>query len=450
MTGEAAFASGTRAGDFELLAPIAEGGFGAVYRARHVGTGRVAAVKVLRGDLCNAPGAVARFLREAEVMVRVRHPSVVELLAWGTVADGRPYLAMELLDGTDLARVLARESRLAPARVVEILTSVAAALAAAHAQSVIHRDVKASNVFLAGDRVVLLDFGIAKLVAPDVTDLTTSRQAVGTPVTMAPEQIAGGIVDARTDVYGMGVLAFHLLTGRLPFEDESPTIVQYLHAHARRPRASAFAPLPTDVDDVIMRAMAIDRTQRIADPVAFVGALRAALAEHGESSLDPRPAVGILVEVRADCDVLAEADDAILTDLDNLLPIAESQLAAAGYTPALQGGNLTLWAKPLPEDDAPAREAAVELARQIAAALDARPDRDPRIGFAVVAHVAIALCEGDAIRAGDLCDVANWTPDPALRGPMATEEALEGLPIMGAEVTDSRVRSLARSSRSNA
>jgi eukaryotic-like serine/threonine-protein kinase len=437
---EPAFASGTRAGEYELLAPIAEGGFGAVYRARHVDSGRVAAVKVLHGDLCNAPGAVARFLREAEVMVRVRHPAVVELLAWGTVDDGRPYLAMELLEGTDLARVLARESRLAPARVVAILEPVAAALASAHAQSVIHRDVKASNVFLAGDRVVLLDFGIAKLALPDATDLTTSRQAVGTPVTMAPEQIAGGTVDARTDVYGLGVLAFHLLTGRLPFEDESPTIVQYLHAHARRPRASALAPLPTEADDAIMRAMAIDPAQRFADPIAFVNALRAAVADHTDSSLEPRAAVGILVEVRADPDVLAEPDDALLADLDNLLPLAESLLDAAGYTAAVQSGNVTLWAKPLPDDEAPAREEAVQLARQIAAALDARPDRDPRVGFVVVAHAAIALCEGDEIRAGDLCDIAQWTPDPDLRGALATEAALDGLPITGAAVTDSRVR----------
>jgi hypothetical protein len=445
---DSAIASGTRAGDYELLAPIAEGGFGQVYRARHAGTGRVAAVKVLHGELCNAPGAVARFLREAEVMVRIRHPAVVELLACGTVEDGRPYLAMELLEGVDLARVLARESRLAPARVLGVLEPVAAALAAAHAQSVIHRDVKASNVFLADDgggreRVLLLDFGIAKLALPDATDLTTSRQAVGTPVTMAPEQIAGGTVDARTDVYGLGVLAFHLLTGRLPFEDESHTVVQYLHAHARRPRASAFAPVSTEADDAIIRAMAIDPAQRFADPLAFVAALRGALAEpNANAALEPRPAAGVLVEVRADADVLAEPDDALLADLDNLLPLAESLLDAAGYTPAVQGGNLTLWARPLPDDDGEpaAREAAVQLARQVAVALDARPDRDPRVGFVVVAHAAIALCDGDAIRAGDLCDVAHWTPDPDLRGPLATEAALDGLPITGAAVTDSRVR----------
>lgn len=435
---------GARVGEFDIRGLLAAGGFGEVYRAVHMPTGRPAAVKVLHADLCHAPGAVARFLREAEVMVRVRHPSVVELLAWGTIDDGRPYLAMELLDGTDLAAVLVRESRLPPARVLAILEPVAAALAAAHAQSVIHRDVKASNVFLAGDRVVLLDFGIAKLALPDTADLTTSRQAVGTPVSMAPEQISGAVVDSRTDVYGLGVLAYQLLTGRLPFEDESPTVVQYLHAHARRPRPSALAPVSPEADDAIARAMAIDPAQRFVDPPAFVAALRAALAtDDAADALEPRRAVAVLVEVRADHEVLAEPDDDLLADLDGLLPLAESLLAAAGLSPVLQGGNLTLWARPLPagvDDDPAARAAAVELTRRVSAALDTRPSRDPRVEHVVVAHFATALCHGDTIRAGELCDVAAWTPDPDVLGPVATEAALDGLPIPGAAVTDSRVR----------
>jgi serine/threonine-protein kinase len=445
------FERGARVGDYEIIGLLAGGGFGEVYRAVHATSGRPAAIKVLHAGLCSAPGAVARFLREAEVMMRVRHPGVVELFGSGTLDDGRPYLAMELLAGTDLAAVLVRESRLPPARALAILEPVAAALVAAHAQSVIHRDVKASNVFLADDaaapggaRVVLLDFGIAKLAAPDTAELTTSRQAVGTPVTMAPEQIAGGAVDARTDVYGLGVLAYHLLTGRLPFEDESPTVVQYLHAHARRPRASALSPVTPEADEAIVRALAIDPGQRFPDPLAFVAALRAAFATPGDTdALVPRAAVAILVEVRADPDILAEPDDALLADLDGLLPTAEILLAGAGLSPVVQGGNLTLWARPLPPDvtdDAEARAATIELARRISATLDARPSRDPRVDHVVVAHFATALCEGDTIRAGELCDVADWTPDPDVLGPVATEAALDGLPVTCSAVTDSRVR----------
>jgi|GEM_PF-1972671 len=440
---------GAIVGDYLLDGMLAQGGFGQVYRATHVVSGRVAALKVLHAELCAAPNAVARFLREAEVMVRVRHPNVVELQSWGTVADGRPYLAMELLAGVDLARVLGKTGRLSADRTLAILEPVAAALAVAHGQGIVHRDLKASNVFLAetvdgGERVVLIDFGIAKLAVPDGAELTTSRQMVGTPVTMAPEQITGAGVDARTDVYGLGVLTFHLLTGRLPFEDESPTIVQYLHAHARRPKVSGHAALPPAVDDVVARAMAIEPAQRFGDVQAFVTALRAALADPqtAEAPLEPRLAIAILVEVRADPEAMDEPDDALLADLEALLPSAEQVLAAAGYPPVFHGGNLILTARPIEHDDAVERQAAIELARTVAARLDARAPRDPRVGFVVAVHFGTALCAGEAIRAGELVDVAYWSPDPAVRGTVATRAALDGLPVVGTAVSDSRVYSI--------
>ncbi|MBK9033863.1 MAG: serine/threonine protein kinase [Myxococcales bacterium] len=438
--------SGTRLDGFRLEAMIAQGGFGQVYRATEVDSGRVVAVKVLHGELCGAPSAVARFLREAEVTVRVRHPHVVELVSWGTVADGRPYLVMEFLTGTDLGRVLAQHGRLSIERTLAIVAPICAALTAAHAQAVVHRDVKVGNVFLAQgpdgvERVVLIDFGIAKLAAPEAAELTTSRQLVGTPVTMAPEQIAGGAVDARTDVYGLGVMTFHLLTGRLPFEDESATIVQYLHAHARRPRASAFAPVPTELDDVLARAMAIDPAQRYPGADAFAAALRDAVATPSASAdeLEPRPAVAILVEVRADDDAMADPDDALLADLEGLLPLAERHLASAGFAMALHSGNLLLAGHAIDGDDATARAAAIDVARVLAAELEVRPARDARVGFVVVVHAGVALCAGTAVRAGELTDVAYWTPDPSVRGLVATRAALDGLPVLSAAVSDSRV-----------
>ncbi|MEZ4403813.1 MAG: serine/threonine-protein kinase [Kofleriaceae bacterium] len=444
--GGAVLAPGTLAGGYRLDGVIAQGGFGQVYRAVEPATGRVVAVKVMHGELCTTPSAVARFLREAEIMGRVRHPNVVELVGWGTVDDGRPYLVMEFLAGTDLARELARVGRLSLDRVVEVITPCCAALAAAHAQAIVHRDVKASNLFVADDgagrqRVVLIDFGIAKLAAPDAAELTTSRQAVGTPVTMAPEQVAGGMVDARTDVYGLGVMAFHLLTGRLPFEDESPAIVQYLHAHARRPAPSAFAPLPAAIDPVVMRAMAIDPSQRFPGPLAFAEALAAAATTERvvEAALVARPAVAILVELRADEDAMLDPDQAMLDDLDGLLPLAQARLVDAGFPVVLHGGNLVLAAHPVAADDAGPRTAAIELARAVAAALDARPARDPRVEFVVAVHAGTALCAGDEVRGGDLIDLAYWSPDPSVRGVVATRAALEGLPVVGRAVSDSRV-----------
>lgn len=440
-------APGTLVDGYRVERLIARGGFGEVYQVTELAGERPAALKVMHAELCATPSAVARFLREAEVMLRVRHPNVVELRSSGTVEDGRPYLAMELLAGTDLGRVLAERGRLAPERALAVLEPVCAALAAAHAQSVVHRDVKASNVFLADDggreRVVLVDFGVAKLAAPDALELTTSRQVVGTPLTMAPEQIAGAPVDVRTDVYGLGVLAFHLFTGRLPFEDESPTVVQYLHAHARRPKVSAFAPVGAAVDEVIARAMAIEPGHRFADAPAFAAALRAALGERKASdapALTPRPAVAVLVELRADADALADADDAVAADLAELLALAEEALVAADLAPVVQGGNLVLYGRPIDgDDDEAARAAAVELARALAASLAARPGADPRVGFVVVAHAGTALCAGDAIRAGELTDLTDWLPDPDVRGAVATRAALDGLPVLGRAVSDSRV-----------
>src|SRR5262249_2033740 len=136
------------------------------------------------------------------------------------------------------------------------------------------------NLIVCGDRrVVVLDFGIAKLTDALAGELTASHQAVGTPTTMAPEQIRGGAIDARTDVYALGGLLFLLLAGRLPFETSSPTMVQYFHLHARRPRASAFAAVPSRIDDVIARAMAIRPAERFESPATLVAAYRAALRE---------------------------------------------------------------------------------------------------------------------------------------------------------------------------
>lgn len=444
--------AGTNIDGYRLERLIARGGFGEVYQVTEVATGRPAALKIMHADLCGTPTVIARFLREAEVMLRIRHPHVVELRSSGTVDDGRPYLAMELLAGTDLGRVVAERGRLTPARTLAVLEPVCAALVAAHAGSVIHRDVKASNVFLAdepaGERVVLIDFGVAKLAAADALDLTTSRQMIGTPLTMAPEQIAGAPVDIRTDVYGLGVLTFHLLTGRLPFEDESATVVQYLHAHARRPKVSALAPVAARVDDVVARAMAIDPAQRFPDALSFVAALRTALTERAVSdapALEPRPAVGILVEVRADPDALADADDALVADLAEILVLAEEALAAAGLAPIVLGGNLVLYGRVIDaaaSADATARAATVALARTIAADLAARPGADPRVGFVVVAHAATALCAGDQVRAGELTDLTDWLPDPDVRGAVATRVVLDGLPVLGTAVSDSRVRAV--------
>jgi serine/threonine-protein kinase len=277
---------GSRVADCAVEDAIGEGGFGAVYRGR-TSTGRAVAIKVLHSELASTPEAVARFEREIETVQWVRHPNVVQVIDCGRLDDGRPFLVMELLEGSDLATVIEDSGRLDTNETIRVLEQVCDALAAAHERGVVHRDVKASNVIIerGSGRAVLVDFGIAKILAPGHT-ITVTRQAIGTPAAMAPEQYAGRSVDARTDVYGAGALAYHMLTGEPPFSEESATLLRYLHCHAERPRTSLRAPVPARLDSVIARAMHTDPAQRFPGTRAFFEAVQRALGSV-DLSVDP-------------------------------------------------------------------------------------------------------------------------------------------------------------------
>lgn len=194
-----------------------------LYRARHVRTGALAALKVLLPQPSDV--ALRRFRREAETLQRLRHPHIVDVLGYGTLADGRPFIAMEWLEGRDLAAELASRGPLSPGEALEVLEQVGGALRTAHQAGVVHRDLKAQNVVRlstgsGAPRVKLVDFGVAKGLTPDApgaSTLTLTGVSLGTPLSMAPEQIRGEPPDARTDLYAMGVLLFQLVTGQPPF-----------------------------------------------------------------------------------------------------------------------------------------------------------------------------------------------------------------------------------------
>jgi eukaryotic-like serine/threonine-protein kinase len=402
-------------GEWTILRSLARGGFATVFEAHRERDGRMAACKLLHASLAGCAESVARFRREADVLARLRHPNIVELLDSGVTADGRPYLCMELIAGTDLAAFADARGPLPAADVLAIVEPLCDALAVAHAQGVIHRDVKAANVMLApatggaGSRLgrpVLLDFGIAKLLDGLALDLTSSRQAVGTPACMSPEQIRGGAIDARTDIYGLGGLVFHLLAGRMPFSDPSITVLQYLHLHARRPRPSRFAAVPTAVDAVIERAMAIDPGARFDSPRTLLAALRAGLRD---TAITPvvreEETAAILVSV-ADRTRGAGLDGHLLDDREAVLLLAERALAAAGWQLAMDLGASALFVS------ACDRAAALAAALQLAAALDARPGRDRRVDVGIRVHRAIALFVGDELQTGVLAHPETWgTPD---------------------------------------
>jgi hypothetical protein len=261
---------------------LGRGGMGAVYRARDMRLDRLVALKVVRPDLLEDQDARRRFRREAQIVARLQHPGIVSIFDFGTLAAGGAYLVMELVRGEDLRRVLHREGRMEPPRAVGILAAVCAAIEAAHQEGVLHRDLKPENILLPGGDVEakVLDFGVAKLVAeparagaaePAETQaaLTVAGTVVGTPAYMAPEQLAAQPIDARTDVFALGVIAYEMLCGELPFSRGSLTDVVLAQARGAQPLTERDPDIPAALDRAVRRALEMAPDQRPATPHAF-------------------------------------------------------------------------------------------------------------------------------------------------------------------------------------
>jgi serine/threonine protein kinase len=275
-------APGTELGGYTIYELLGQGGFGSVYRASRDGSPDLA-LKVLHRELLGHANAADRFTREIEIIRSLNHESVLAIDDFGTLPEGSPYFAMELLHGRDLHRHIRLQGRLSPESCLRIMESVCGALEVAHSRGVVHRDIKASNVFLSDDnRVVLMDFGVAKITDTPGMTLTMSRHVVGSPCAMSPEQLTGGTIDGRTDVYALGVLAYQMLTGRLPFAAASATVMNNLHRHAARPLPSDRVPGSAALDRVVTEAMSITPARRPGSPLAFLRVLRKAI--HPEQS----------------------------------------------------------------------------------------------------------------------------------------------------------------------
>jgi eukaryotic-like serine/threonine-protein kinase len=278
-TADALLAEGTNIGSWRVVRHIATGGCGAVYEVHHRVLGRVAAIKVLQAELAASPSMVTRFIGEAKAVNVIRHPAIVDIFDIGELADGRPYMAMELLAEDNLEDRLIADGRWRPADVLALFHPLCDALSAAHAHGVIHRDVKARNIgFVRGSSrpgdARLLDFGIAKLLEPTAPGQSSPTQRVGTPQSMSPEQIRGERVDARTDVYGLGVLLYHVVTARYPFEADDSLEVERMHLEAAPPRPSEVVAFAKPYDDLVLRAMAKDPADRPPTAAAFLAELR--------------------------------------------------------------------------------------------------------------------------------------------------------------------------------
>jgi tRNA A-37 threonylcarbamoyl transferase component Bud32 len=387
--------AGALVNDWLIDGGAGAGGQAVVYRARHLVDGRAAAVKLLRAPQTLSSRALDRFRREAEILRRLSHPAIARLYEVGELTDGRPYIAMEWLDGETLAEQLAARGPATGGETIAVIAALADALAAAHAMGLVHRDVKAGNVMrLADGDVRLLDFGIAK--ADDFASGLTSRSFVGTPQSAAPEQLRGGRIDARTDVYGLGVLTFHLLAGRLPFEGLDAFALEDQHLHALPPRLAELVGVPPAVDAVVAKALAKVSADRFASTVELAAALRAAF-----SAVASREVAGaaLWLEVRAGDD-----DDATLDAVDAVLGAVETAAARHGLVIAVRASNAVLAVR-LGDDADPAVEAAARELRAIAA------DRAHGAAIDVTLRVRAGTAQVDAtgtIVDGDLVRPDAW------------------------------------------
>ena len=267
-------------GGYRVESLLGRGGMGVVYRAEQIQLGRPVALKLMAPEVAQDPGIRQRFIAESRLAAAIDHPNILPLYEAGIDAEV-PFIAARLVEGIDLKELLVLEGPLAPERAVSIAGQVAAALDAAHARGLVHRDVKPGNVLVARDagtgrtdHCYLTDFGLTKRIASG-TGLTATGHFVGTLDYMAPEQMGGGTLDGRADQYALACLFFECLSGHVPFARESDVAAMWAHVNESPPALSAARPgLPPALDAVLARALAKEPGGRYESCGAFVAAAR--------------------------------------------------------------------------------------------------------------------------------------------------------------------------------
>ncbi len=270
---------------------IGEGGMGAVYQAEHTHMRKRMAIKVLHPDMSRMTEVVARFEREAMAAAHIDHPNVAAATDFGKLEDGSFFLALEYVEGKSLREVVC-EGPMPVARALHVVRQIASALGRAHALGIVHRDLKPENVMLVDregdpDFVKVLDFGIAKVPIGEVAEaggpaqpvLTRAGMVYGTPEYMAPEQALGQPVDPRADLYALGIMAFEMLTGKRPFEDESKVKLLGMHVTAPVPSMSKIEPavaVPPEIEAIVANLLVKEATERTGDARELIEALQSA------------------------------------------------------------------------------------------------------------------------------------------------------------------------------
>ncbi|TWT82267.1 Serine/threonine-protein kinase PknB [Planctomycetes bacterium CA13] len=281
---------GCRLGDYQVLRKLGRGGMADVYAARHLSLGRDVAMKVLRSDFARDDDYVARFRREAKAAAKLNHPNIVQVYEVGSV-NLFHYIAQELIDGDNLRHILSVSGSLSADEAIEVLVAVGSALEVAAEASITHRDIKPENIMRSERGIIkVADFGLARL-GPDVdatrADLTQAGLTLGTPRYMSPEQVQGHTVDARSDLYSLGVTMYHLLAGRPPFEADDPLALAVMHLHDTPmplDRARGTDDLPEWLIAIVSKLIRKRPENRFQSPTELLDAVRSKAFDSGYSS----------------------------------------------------------------------------------------------------------------------------------------------------------------------
>lgn len=274
-------------GRFEVISRLGAGGMGVVYRARQVGIDRIVAIKTLLKDRATDEKVVARFKNEARAVSRLNHPNTIRIFDFGQMDDGTLYFAMELLEGRSLDKAIRQDAPLSARRTLHIMSQMADSLAEAHSKGIVHRDLKPENVYLSQvgddpDFVKVLDFGVARMREQDSSQGTMTQAGVifGTPRYMAPEQARTMAVDARADIYALGIIWYELLTGQTPFEADNPLAILMKHIQDPVPPMSVTRPdvaVPAEVEELVFKCLEKSPERRFQSAASLAVELRSTL-----------------------------------------------------------------------------------------------------------------------------------------------------------------------------